>query len=84
MFPLFIIGLIMKSPILHIVYCALGLVFYSVYLIIDTMQICGGKSVGGYALDMDEYIMGALMLYIDIIMIFIYILKLLAAASGDR
>jgi FtsH-binding integral membrane protein len=44
------------------------------------MQICGGKSVGGYALDMDEYIMGALMLYIDIIMIFIYILRLLGAA----
>lgn len=68
---------------MHIVYCALGLVFYSVYLIIDTMQIVGGKSAGGYALDMDEYIMGALMLYIDIIMIFIYILKLLAAARGD-
>lgn len=61
-------------------YCALGLVFYSIFLIIDTMQICGGKSVGGYALDMDEYIMGALMLYIDIIMIFIYILRLLGAA----
>ena len=81
MLPLFIIGLVMRSEVLHIVYCALGLLFYSVFLIIDTMHICGGKSVGGYALDMDEYIMGALMLYIDIIMIFIYILKLLGAAN---
>jgi FtsH-binding integral membrane protein len=66
------------------VYCALGLVFYSIFLIIDTMQICGGKSVGGYALDMDEYIMGALMLYIDIIMIFIYILTGLGRRSASN
>ena len=83
MIPLFIIGLIMKSQILYIVYCCLGLLFYSIYLIIDTMMIVGGKSVNGYELDMDEYIMGALMLYIDIIMIFIYILRLLGAASNN-
>jgi FtsH-binding integral membrane protein len=81
MFPLAIIGWIMQSTFLHILYCVLGLIFYSIFLIIDTMQIVGGKSVGGYALDMDEYIMGALMLYIDIIMIFVYILKLLGAAN---
>lgn len=83
MLPLFIIGLIFKSPILYIIYCALGLVFYSVFLIIDTMQIVKGKTVGGYALELDEYIVGALMLYIDIIMIFVYILKLLGAANNN-
>ena len=83
MFPLFIIGLIMQSKVLYIVYCCLGLLFYSIYLIIDTMMIVGGKSANGYELDMDEYIMGALMLYIDIIMIFIYILRILGAASNN-
>ena len=37
MLPLWIIGLFMHVKALHIVYCALGLLFYSVFLIIDTM-----------------------------------------------
>lgn len=37
MIPLWIIGLFMHVKALHIVYCALGLLFYSVFLIIDTM-----------------------------------------------
>lgn len=31
------------NPILHIVYCILAIIFYSVYLIIDTQLIIGGK-----------------------------------------
>lgn len=80
MFPLWIIGLIMRTRVLYIVYCSLGLLFYSIFLIIDTMQIVKGKSFGGWALDLDEYIYGAMMLYIDIVMIFVYILRLLGAA----
>lgn len=83
MLPLMIIGFIIRCPVLYIVYCALGLIFYSVYLIIDTMVIVKGKTSGGYALELDEYIVGALMLYIDIIMIFVYILKLLGAANNN-
>lgn len=83
MLPLMIIGFIMHTKALHIVYCCLGLIFYSIFLIIDTMQIVKGKSVGGYALELDEYIIGSLMLYIDIIMIFVYILRLLGAARND-
>lgn len=37
MMPLFIIGLIIKCKVLYIVYCCLGLLFYSIFLIIDTM-----------------------------------------------
>lgn len=37
MLPLLIIGFIMHSAVLHIVYCALALLFYSIFLIIDTM-----------------------------------------------
>jgi len=37
MLPLLIIGFIMHSKVLNIVYCALALLFYSIFLIIDTM-----------------------------------------------
>jgi FtsH-binding integral membrane protein len=36
MLPLMIIGFFMKIQILYIVYCCLGLIFYSLFLIIDT------------------------------------------------
>jgi FtsH-binding integral membrane protein len=69
MIPIAIIGFFMKLPILSTVYCVLGVLLYSLYLIIDTMYICGGKSLTGNNVQcsMDDYIIGALMLYLDII-----------------
>ena len=43
MLPMMILCLVLRLPTLHIVYCALGLIMYSLFLIIDTIQIC--KSV---------------------------------------
>ena len=63
-----------QNKILHIIYCCLGVLIYSVYLIYDTQLIMGDKS---RALEIDDYIYASLMLYLDIINLFIYILKLL-------
>jgi len=82
MIPLWIIGLIMQTKVLTIVYCTLGLLFYSIYLIVDTIMICGGKSMGGYGFDNEDYIVAALMLYLDIVMIFVYILKLIGSSRN--
>ena len=54
--------------------CGLAVIFYGIFLIIDTQLIVGGKR---YQLSIDDYIVGALILYLDIIMIFLEILKLL-------
>lgn len=81
--PLIIAGYILKSPTLYIVYCTLGLIIFSILLILDTMRIVKGKMIGFEALDLDEYIMGAMMLYVDIILIFVIILKILASINRD-
>lgn len=54
--------------------CALGVILYGFYLIYDTRLIMGQSS---WKLQIDEYIVGAMILYIDIIMIFLRILALL-------
>ena len=41
MLPLMIIGFAVGLGGLYTLYCCLGLIFYSLYLIIDTMIICG-------------------------------------------
>jgi FtsH-binding integral membrane protein len=77
MLPMAIIGYIFMSNFLYTLYMCLGLVFYSLYLIIDTIIICGKEKHNGVAMDHNDYVIGALMLYIDIVMIFVYILRLL-------
>ena len=57
----------------HPLVSALLVIFYGLFLIYDTQMIAGGRK---YELSLDDYIIGALILYIDIIMIFLELLKL--------
>ena len=72
------IGIIFQIRTFYIIKCEICLVIYSIYLIVDTIMICNSKkSLGGYGIDREDYIVAALMLYLDIIMMFLYILKIL-------
>jgi FtsH-binding integral membrane protein len=62
------------TPFLNTLYCSLGLILFGIYIVIDTQLIMGGKR---FQLSMDDYVVGALLLYIDIIQIFLYILMIL-------
>lgn len=57
--------------LLHSFYCLLGVIVYGFYIIFDTQLIVGGHT---HKLAIDDYTMGALMLYVDIIGLFLYIL----------
>ena len=58
---------------------ALGVFLSSFYLIFDTQLILSGTYEGHrrFEIDQDSYIMAALILYLDIINLFLYILKML-------
>jgi FtsH-binding integral membrane protein len=47
---------------------------YSIYLIIDTQLIFGGRNV---ELTLDNYVLGAVLLYIDIVQLFLELLKII-------
>jgi FtsH-binding integral membrane protein len=51
-----------------------AIVIYGFYLIYDTQLIMGG---GKYALTLDDYVLAALVIYIDIVVLFIRILSIL-------
>jgi len=77
MMVLMIFGLFLAFfpiPFLQTVYCCIGIMLFSFYLIYDTQLIMGK---GELALGIDDYVLGALTLYMDIIQIFLYILQLL-------
>ncbi len=54
---------------------ALGVFVFGLYLIWDIKQISGG---GRQSMNADDYVVGALILYADIILLFIYILECLS------
>jgi FtsH-binding integral membrane protein len=72
MFGIFTI--ILWSPILNNLYCCLGVILFGVYLVIDTQLVIGGRRL---EISMDDYVVGALILYMDIIQIFLYLLRIL-------
>lgn len=73
-----IISFFVHNKILHIIISACGAILFSIYLIYDTQLVIGS---GENALSTDDYIWGAMQLYIDIIQIFIKILHLLGEAQ---
>ena len=80
MLVLFIILLFTDSPFLHAIYCSLGVLLFGCYLVIDTQMIVGGRTI---QLSLDEEYVGALLLYIDIITIFLYLLELFGGRNEE-
>ena len=68
-----------KNRILQIVISAISVVVFSVYLIYDTQLILGN---GELKLTVDDYIFAAMNLYLDIIRIFLEILRLVGQARN--
>ncbi len=66
------------NTIIHILLCCASMVIYSVYLVYDTQLLLGNKMC---ALDYDDYIIGAMMLYVDIIQLFLNLLEILQYAN---
>ena len=79
--------------ILHLVYSAIGVLIFSVYLIYDTqvedrqrilIKICLSQMMMGgnhkFSISPEEYIFAAIAIYLDILNLFLHILKIVAAA----
>ena len=66
---------------MSLVYASLGALLFSVYLVVDTQMMMGGKHK--YTISPEEYIFAALNLYLDVINLFLYILQIVAAANRN-
>ena len=57
----------------HPLISAIFIMFYGLYLVFDIQLIAGGRS---HELSLDDYVIGALLIYVDIMMIFLELLRL--------
>jgi FtsH-binding integral membrane protein len=53
---------------------------YTIYLLIDTQLVLGGKNA---SLSLDNYVLGAIIIYIDIVQMFLQILKILGKKKDE-
>ncbi|KAA3677438.1 uncharacterized protein DEA37_0009093 [Paragonimus westermani] len=65
------------NRVLQAVYAGLVLLLFGFMLVYDTQQVVGGRK---YELDEEEYVFGAMQLYVDVVMIFVALLGI----SGSR
>ncbi|MCI4377728.1 hypothetical protein PGIGA_G00206920 [Pangasianodon gigas] len=66
------------SNVLQIVYGCLGALAYALFLVVDCQLVMGRQK---YSLNPEEYVFAALIIYLDIITIFLYILIILGGSS---
>ncbi len=76
-----ILIIIFRNYYLHFLYCLIGAIIFTVILIIDTQSI---SQLDENFLTVDDYIYAALILYTDVIRIFIQILKIIGMLKGGR
>jgi len=69
MWPLIIFSFFWRDKFLYNLICFFGAILMSIYIVLDVKLIMN-------RLNLDEYIIGALMLYADIIQLFLYLLSL--------
>ena len=55
-------------------YCTLALIVWGLYLLLDTSFIIGR---GHHKMEIDDFAFGSMILFVDVIMIFVYLLRLL-------
>lgn len=69
-----IVCIFVRSAMMFKIYAGLGAVAFSIFLAVDTQLIMGGKR---HEISAEDHVFAALMLYIDVVYIFLYILSLL-------
>uniref|UniRef100_A0AAV2K5R2 Uncharacterized protein n=1 Tax=Knipowitschia caucasica TaxID=637954 RepID=A0AAV2K5R2_KNICA len=63
---------------LHMLYAAIGAIVYTLFLVYNTQLLIGNRE---HAISPEEYVYGALSLYIDVVNIFLFILQISGAAT---
>jgi len=85
LFGLVIFGFVMifvpYNKYLQMVYGGAGALIFSLYLVYDTQMMLGGDHK--YSISPEEYVFAALALYLDIINIFLFVLRLVGLAKSS-
>ncbi|XP_077580109.1 transmembrane BAX inhibitor motif containing 1a [Stigmatopora nigra] len=63
---------------LHMLYAAIGAIAFTLFLAYDTQLLIGNRK---YSISSEEYVFGALSLYVDIVQIFLFLLQIFGSSK---
>jgi protein lifeguard len=75
-----IVAIFWNNPIVQLIYSCLAALLYGIYLIYDTQLVIGR---GKYQYSLDDAFDAAINLYLDIIQMFLNLLRIIGAVSGN-
>ncbi|CDR95420.1 hypothetical protein, conserved [Babesia bigemina] len=67
------------NRILHLIYSAIGATLVCVYLVVDIQLAVGGKK---YEWTIDDYVIAAISIYVDVVSLFIHLLGIVASSTN--
>jgi FtsH-binding integral membrane protein len=70
-----IVAIFWKDPIVQLIYSCLAAIVFAIYLVYDTELVLGK---GQYSYSLDDTYLAAIQLYLDIINLFLHILRILS------
>ena len=76
-----VMGTMMHVPQNSLVGSTVGALLFSAFIVHDTQLIVGGKK---RQFDTNDYVLGAMSLYMDIVNLFLYLLRLFGELQDDR
>lgn len=65
---------------MDIIICCLAALLFSAYIVYDLQLLLGGQHM--FSISPDEYVFATLNLYLDIMNLFLYLLRLLQLTDG--
>lgn len=76
-----LIAMFFPTPLMNLIISVFGALLFSVYMIYDVQMLVGGKHQ--FKLSPDEYVFGAVAIYLDIINLFLHILRILGSNRNN-
>ncbi|KAG2492633.1 hypothetical protein HYH03_009049 [Edaphochlamys debaryana] len=76
-----LVGYFVRASAFNMLLSGVGAVVFSIYIVYDVQCLLGGDHK--YAVSPDEYVFGAIAIYLDVINLFLHILRLLSEANRN-
>lgn len=77
-----IIAAFFDIPGIKLLYSSLGAILFSLFIVRDTELVVGGEKKN-MQFDTRDYVMAAVTLYVDIVNLFVFLLRIASASSSD-
>ncbi len=75
-----LVSIFIPNRPVDIIICALAALLFSAYIVYDLQLLLGGSHM--FSISQDEYVFATLNLYLDIMNLFLYLLRLLQLTDG--